>query len=292
SSWRQREKIKLVHVAYKGGAQAVLDLVAGHVEVGMLTWSIVAEHVRAGRPLALATTLGAAAAIPCGDSDVARTGAPRFRGDDVVFALGPCGPCSRCRRERQPRGRQCLDAAAAQTPHRARRDRNQSDEPGRADPLHAERDRPLDADDQAPAWRKLAPVAYGANAGAPARGIRRSFPRPAACTLPADAALPPIRSVRRPAAPGLGFAGQPAGCSRRSAPPASDGASRPASPARRCWRWRMSRASSGSWAATRAFPSTTHCSGSSPLPMPAMTHCSSSPGEAESPTPPTTSLPT
>jgi len=40
-----KEKIKLVHVAYKGGAQAVLDLVAGHVKVGMLTWSIVAEHV-------------------------------------------------------------------------------------------------------------------------------------------------------------------------------------------------------------------------------------------------------
>ena len=38
-----KEKIKLVHVAYKGGAQAVLDLVAGHVKVGMLTWSIVAE---------------------------------------------------------------------------------------------------------------------------------------------------------------------------------------------------------------------------------------------------------
>jgi len=50
------EALKLVHVAYKGGAQAVLDLVAGHVKVGMLTWSIVAEHVRAGRLVALATT--------------------------------------------------------------------------------------------------------------------------------------------------------------------------------------------------------------------------------------------
>src|SRR5215472_16353118 len=51
-----KERIKLVHVAYKGGAQAVLDLVAGPVKVGMLTWSIVAEHVRAGRLVALATT--------------------------------------------------------------------------------------------------------------------------------------------------------------------------------------------------------------------------------------------
>jgi tripartite-type tricarboxylate transporter receptor subunit TctC len=53
-----KEKIKLVHVAYKGGGQAVLDLVAGHVKLGMLTWTTVAEHVRAGRLVALATTSG------------------------------------------------------------------------------------------------------------------------------------------------------------------------------------------------------------------------------------------
>ena len=40
--------IKLVHVAYKGGANAVLDLIAGHVKVGMLTYSSVSEHVRSG----------------------------------------------------------------------------------------------------------------------------------------------------------------------------------------------------------------------------------------------------
>jgi tripartite-type tricarboxylate transporter receptor subunit TctC len=53
-----KERIKLVHVAYKGGGQAVLDLVAGHVKLGMLTWTTVAEHVRAGRLIALATTSG------------------------------------------------------------------------------------------------------------------------------------------------------------------------------------------------------------------------------------------
>jgi tripartite-type tricarboxylate transporter receptor subunit TctC len=51
-----REKITLVHVAYKGGAQALLDLLAGHVKVAMLTWSTVAEHVRAGRLVPLAVT--------------------------------------------------------------------------------------------------------------------------------------------------------------------------------------------------------------------------------------------
>lgn len=53
-----KERIKLVHVAYKGGGQAVVDLVAGHVKLGMLTWTTVAEHVRAGRLTALATTSG------------------------------------------------------------------------------------------------------------------------------------------------------------------------------------------------------------------------------------------
>jgi tripartite-type tricarboxylate transporter receptor subunit TctC len=51
-----KERIKLIHVAYKGGAQAMHDLLAGHVKVGMLTWSSVAEHVRAGRLVALAAT--------------------------------------------------------------------------------------------------------------------------------------------------------------------------------------------------------------------------------------------
>jgi tripartite-type tricarboxylate transporter receptor subunit TctC len=51
-----KENIKLVHVAYKGGAQAVLDLLAGHVKVAMLTWSNVGEHIRAGRLVALAVT--------------------------------------------------------------------------------------------------------------------------------------------------------------------------------------------------------------------------------------------
>jgi tripartite-type tricarboxylate transporter receptor subunit TctC len=50
------ENIKLNHVAYKGGAQAILDLLAGHVRVAMLTWTSVAEHVRVGKLSALAVT--------------------------------------------------------------------------------------------------------------------------------------------------------------------------------------------------------------------------------------------
>jgi tripartite-type tricarboxylate transporter receptor subunit TctC len=50
------ESIKLTHVAYKGGAAALLDLLAGHVKVGMLSWSSVAEHIRAGALIPLAVT--------------------------------------------------------------------------------------------------------------------------------------------------------------------------------------------------------------------------------------------
>jgi tripartite-type tricarboxylate transporter receptor subunit TctC len=50
--------IKLVHVAYKGGANAVLDLVAGTVKVGLLTFSSVAGQINAGAitPLAISSS--------------------------------------------------------------------------------------------------------------------------------------------------------------------------------------------------------------------------------------------
>jgi tripartite-type tricarboxylate transporter receptor subunit TctC len=51
--------IKLTHVAYKGGANAVLDLIAGNVKVGMLTYSSVSEHIRSGALVPLVVTASA-----------------------------------------------------------------------------------------------------------------------------------------------------------------------------------------------------------------------------------------
>jgi tripartite-type tricarboxylate transporter receptor subunit TctC len=50
--------IKLIHVAYKGGANAVLDLVAGTVKVGLLTLSSVSGQIIAGAitPLAISSS--------------------------------------------------------------------------------------------------------------------------------------------------------------------------------------------------------------------------------------------
>jgi tripartite-type tricarboxylate transporter receptor subunit TctC len=51
-----REHIKLIHIAYKGGSNAILDLIAGHVKVGMLSYSSIGEHIRTGKVIALAVT--------------------------------------------------------------------------------------------------------------------------------------------------------------------------------------------------------------------------------------------
>jgi tripartite-type tricarboxylate transporter receptor subunit TctC len=44
-----KEGLKLTHVPYRGGAAALTDLIAGHVKIGMMSFSTAGEHVRAGR---------------------------------------------------------------------------------------------------------------------------------------------------------------------------------------------------------------------------------------------------
>jgi tripartite-type tricarboxylate transporter receptor subunit TctC len=52
-----KDNIRLTHVPYRGGAAALTDLVAGHVKVGMMSWSTAREHARAGKlvPLAMSS---------------------------------------------------------------------------------------------------------------------------------------------------------------------------------------------------------------------------------------------
>ena len=52
-----KEKVKLVHVTYRGGGAAILDLVAGHVKVGSMTAATTRQHILAGklRPLAISS---------------------------------------------------------------------------------------------------------------------------------------------------------------------------------------------------------------------------------------------
>lgn len=54
-----KTNIRLVHVAYRGGANAVLDLIAGRVKVGLLTYSSVGEQIRAGNLVPIVVTASA-----------------------------------------------------------------------------------------------------------------------------------------------------------------------------------------------------------------------------------------
>ena len=49
-----KEGIKMTHVAYRGGAGAILDLVAGQVKMGSLALSTALQHIRAGTLIPLA----------------------------------------------------------------------------------------------------------------------------------------------------------------------------------------------------------------------------------------------
>ena len=48
-----KERLKLQHIPYKGGAEALLNLVAGHVKVGMMSLSTAREQTRAGKLIAI-----------------------------------------------------------------------------------------------------------------------------------------------------------------------------------------------------------------------------------------------
>src|SRR5262245_48323761 len=55
----RKDGIRLEHIPYKGGVQAVTDLVAGHVKIGAMTLTTSSPHVRAGTLVALAVSSGA-----------------------------------------------------------------------------------------------------------------------------------------------------------------------------------------------------------------------------------------
>jgi tripartite-type tricarboxylate transporter receptor subunit TctC len=52
----RRENIKITHIPYKGAGPAMMDLVAGHVPLGSITFSSAAQQIRAGTVRALAVS--------------------------------------------------------------------------------------------------------------------------------------------------------------------------------------------------------------------------------------------
>jgi len=74
-------RIDMVHVPYKGAAPALIDIIGGHVPIGLTAPTVAIPHVKAGRLRALAVTSaqrsGAIPDVPT----VAESGAPGF---DIV----------------------------------------------------------------------------------------------------------------------------------------------------------------------------------------------------------------
>ena len=85
-------KTKLVHIAYKGGAAVLTDLVGGHVKMGILVLSTVLPHVQSGRLRAIAVT-GARRSKSYPDlPTIAESGVPNFAMPEVsLVMLGPAG---------------------------------------------------------------------------------------------------------------------------------------------------------------------------------------------------------
>ncbi len=54
--WASKQNIKFVHVPYKGAAQAITDLIGGHVKVGSMTFTTASGQIRAGNVIPLAVT--------------------------------------------------------------------------------------------------------------------------------------------------------------------------------------------------------------------------------------------
>jgi tripartite-type tricarboxylate transporter receptor subunit TctC len=54
--WAEKESVKLAHVAYKGSGQAITDLVAGHVQMGSMTWTAALGQMQAKTIIPLAVS--------------------------------------------------------------------------------------------------------------------------------------------------------------------------------------------------------------------------------------------
>ena len=81
--------IKMVHVPYKGGGQAIIDLVGGHVQVMFSGFSAVMPHIKSGKVRALAVTgKERSPALP----NVPSLGEQGFPGVEMTAWYGMLGP--------------------------------------------------------------------------------------------------------------------------------------------------------------------------------------------------------
>ncbi|HEX6318232.1 MAG TPA: tripartite tricarboxylate transporter substrate-binding protein [Burkholderiales bacterium] len=84
-------KVNMVHVAYKGAAPAVTDLVGGTVQMGIFDVPILLGHIRSGRLKALAVTSATRASTLPDVPTTAETGYPNVTSDNWYGLVAPAG---------------------------------------------------------------------------------------------------------------------------------------------------------------------------------------------------------
>jgi tripartite-type tricarboxylate transporter receptor subunit TctC len=89
--FKKTVNIDLVHVPYKGGGPATLDLVAGQVPVGMSALPSVASHIQDGKLRALAVTSDKRWPTLPDIPSVAESGYPGYRHMTWIGILAPTG---------------------------------------------------------------------------------------------------------------------------------------------------------------------------------------------------------
>lgn len=83
--------VKLVHVAYKGGAPAMIDLVGGQIQMIFATLVTALPHIKSGKIRALAVTMKERAPMVPELPTVAEAGLPGFEANNWDGMLFPAG---------------------------------------------------------------------------------------------------------------------------------------------------------------------------------------------------------
>jgi len=89
--FRLKAGFKANSVPYKGNAQLVNDLVAGHIKVGFVATAGVLPHVQAGRLKAIAISSSTRSPLSPNVPTIAESGYPDFSMETYFVLLGPAG---------------------------------------------------------------------------------------------------------------------------------------------------------------------------------------------------------
>lgn len=81
--------IDIIHIAYKGGGQAITDVIAGHVPVYFAASATVMSHVKSGKLVPLAVTVDKRSAMYPNVPTVAELGYPGYEANNWYGLLAP-----------------------------------------------------------------------------------------------------------------------------------------------------------------------------------------------------------